>query len=67
MKMDKQWYRSLAEGGIEGELPSQETCMRLLTDSRVELLSLLDAAFQVRKHFHGKEVTMIFQWVPNGA
>ena len=41
--------------------------MQLLTDSRVELLSLLAAAFAVRKHFHGKEVTVhIINNVSNG-
>jgi biotin synthase len=65
--MDKQWYQSLAESGIGGELPAKETCECLLTDSRVELLPLLDAAFQVRKHFHGKEVTVhIINNVSNG-
>ena len=65
--MDKQWYESLVSAGISGELLSQDTCMRLLTDSNVELLSLLDAAFQVRKHFHGKTVTVhIINNVSNG-
>ena len=65
--MDKEWYQSLADSAIRGGLPSQETCMQLLTDSRVELLSLLAAAFAVRKHFHGKEVTVhIINNVSNG-
>jgi biotin synthase len=65
--MDKKWYQSLAEVCIGGEVPSQDTCLRLLTDSRIELISLLDAAFQVRKHFHGKEVTVhIINNVSNG-
>jgi len=65
--MDKQWYRTLAHAGINGELPAPETCLSLLTDSRVELLPLLDAAFQVRKHFHGREVTVhIINNVSNG-
>ena len=67
MTMDKQWYQSLAEAGIVGELLTTETCLQLLTDNRVELLSLLAAAFQVRKHFHGKEVTVhIINNVSNG-
>ena len=67
MTMDKQWYQSLAEAGIVGELLITETCLQLLTDNRVELLSLLAAAFQVRKHFHGKEVTVhIINNVSNG-
>jgi biotin synthase len=65
--MDKQWYQSLAEAGIAGELLTTETCLQLLTENRVELLSLLAAAFQVRKHFHGKEVTVhIINNVSNG-
>jgi biotin synthase len=67
MAMNKQWYQSLAEAGIAGELLTTETCLQLLTDNRVELLSLLAAAFQVRKHFHGKEVTVhIINNVSNG-
>ena len=67
MTMNKEWYQSLAEAGIAGELLRTETCLQLLTDNRVELLSLLAAAFQVRKHFHGKEVTVhIINNVSNG-
>jgi len=67
MTMDKKWYQSLAAKAIHGELPAQETCLQLLTDSRVELLPLLDAAFEVRRHFHGREVTVhIINNVSNG-
>jgi biotin synthase len=67
MVMDKQWYQSLAEKALRSELPSHDTCLQLLTDSRVELLSLLDAAYQVRKHFHGREVSVhIINNVSNG-
>ena len=65
--MDKQWYRSLADAGISGELPAPEVCLSLLTDPGVELLPLLDAAFEVRSHFHGREVTVhIINNVSNG-
>jgi len=65
--MDRQWYQSLAEKGINVELPTPETCLQLLTDNRVELLPLLDAAFQVRRHYHGREVTVhIINNVSNG-
>ena len=65
--MDKHWYQSLADAGISGELPAPDTCLRLLTDNRVELLPLLEAAFQVRNHFHGREVTVhIINNVSNG-
>ena len=67
MAMDKEWYKTLADTAIGGELPSRDTCLQILTDKRVELLSLLDAAFAVRKHFHGKEVTVhIINNVSNG-
>jgi biotin synthase len=65
--MDNHWYQSLAETAITGKLLPQETCETLLIDDRIEILSLLHAAFQVRKHFHGKEVTVhILNNVSNG-
>jgi biotin synthase len=67
MAMDKQWYQSLAEAGIEQEMLTTGTCMQMLTEKSVELLSLLDAAFKVREHFHGREVTVhIINNVSNG-
>ena len=67
MAMDKQWYQTLAESSIAGKLITNDTCLQLLTDNRIELLALLDAAFQVRKHFHGREVTVhIINNVSNG-
>jgi len=65
--MEKKWYQNLAVAGIAGDLLPQETYLDLLTDSRVELLHLLDAAFTVRRHFHGKTVTVhIINNVSNG-
>ena len=67
MTIDKQWYQGLAEAGIAGKLLTDDTCLKLLTDNRIELLSLLDAAFQVRKHFHDRKVTVhIINNVSNG-
>lgn len=67
MAIDKQWYRGLVEAGIAAKQPDDETCLQVLTDSGVELLTLLDAAFEVRKHFHGREVTVhIINNVSNG-
>ena len=67
MLMDRQWYQSLAENGIAGNRLSQDTCVQVLTDSRIELLTLLEAAFQVRRHFHGREVTVqIINNISNG-
>jgi biotin synthase len=65
--MDSIWYQSLAEAAIAGKLMGHETYKTLLTDSRVEIMSLLGAAFQVRKHFYGKDVTVhILNNVTNG-
>jgi biotin synthase len=65
--MDKGWYQTLTEAGIEDVLLPKATYTDLLTDSRVELLTLLGAAFAVRKHFHGKTVTVhIINNVSNG-
>ena len=65
--MDNNWYQSLVEAGIGGELLPQAIYASLLTDSKVELLPLLNAAFVIRKHFHGKTVTVhIINNVSNG-
>jgi biotin synthase len=65
--MDKDWYQKLTKAAINGDLLPQDTYAGLLTDSKVELLSLLDASFTVRKHFHGKTVTVhIINNVSNG-
>jgi biotin synthase len=65
--MDKDWYQALTKAGIDGDILPEATYASLLTDNRVELLSLLDAAFSVRKHFHGKTVTVhIINNVSNG-
>ncbi len=65
--MDKNWYRKMADAGIAGNLLDLPAYTGLLTDSRVDLISLLDAAFTVRKHFHGKTVTVhIINNVSNG-
>jgi len=65
--MENHWYASLSTTAIAGELLPQETYETLLNDDRVEILSLLHAAFQVRKHFHGREVTVhILNNVSNG-
>ncbi|MBW2466241.1 MAG: biotin synthase BioB [Deltaproteobacteria bacterium] len=65
--MDSPWYRSLAKAAIAGEILPHETYSTLLQDNSIELLSLIDAAFTVRKHFHGKTVTVhIINNVSNG-
>lgn len=65
--MDRNWYQKLTKAGLNGDLLPQDTYIDMLTNSSVELLSLLNAAFAVRKHFHGKNVTVhIINNVSNG-
>ena len=67
IRMDNKWYQDLAEAGKACELLPRSTYLDLLTDSRVELIHLLDAAFTVRHHFHGRSVTVhIINNVSNG-
>lgn len=65
--MDKSWYQALTKAGIAGDILPPETYVDLLTDRNVDLLELLDGAYSVRKHFHGKTVTVhIINNVSNG-
>lgn len=67
MVMEKKWYQSLTEAALAGELLPHEIYENLLTDSRVEILPLLAAAFEVRKHYHGRTVTVhVINNVSNG-
>ncbi|OGQ69067.1 MAG: biotin synthase BioB [Deltaproteobacteria bacterium RIFCSPLOWO2_12_FULL_50_11] len=54
--MDRTFYQDLAEKGMKKERLSQGLCETILTSPDIELLPLLDAAFQVRKKFAGLKV-----------
>lgn len=54
--MDRNYYSSLADQSISGGRLDIETCRSILTSQDVELLPLLNASFDVRKKFRGKEV-----------
>lgn len=54
--MDFAFYQRLAEDAIAGREPTDELCLRILRDPQIDLLPLLNAAYAVRKHFHGKQV-----------
>ena len=65
--MDEHFYQALAKAGIDGDLLDQATYTSLLTDKSVKLMPLLNAAYKVREHFHGKTVTVhIINNVSNG-
>lgn len=54
--MDSSSYRSLTDAALAGELLDVDRYERVLTDPAVELLPLLDAAFEVRRHHWGRKV-----------
>jgi len=56
--MNNDYYAQLSEKALGLEDFSPEEAERVLTDKDVELLPLLNAAYNVRKHFVGKSVTI---------
>ena len=49
-------HAELARRSLEGHLLDDSACMRILADASLEILPLLDAAYQVRKHYFGQAV-----------
>nr|CRH07659.1 Biotin synthase [Candidatus Magnetococcus massalia] len=61
------WLDGLADAALVGQRPSTEDALRILTDKRVALLPLLQAAFRVRHHYFGRGVRVhILNNVQNG-
>ena len=56
--MNTTFYQELTTLSLTGELLSDATCKKLLTASEIELLPLLDAAYQVRKTYFQNEVQL---------
>lgn len=56
--MNREFYAQLADQSIAGALLSKETARDILASPTVELFPLLNAAYEVRKKFRGKEVTV---------
>ena len=56
--MDRLFYCRLAEQSLAGEIIEWDVCQDILSSPELELLPLLDAAYQVRKVFTGKEVAV---------
>lgn len=54
--MDRFFYTELTRQSLEGDDLDGPICARILSDASLEILPLLDAAYQVRKHFFGQEV-----------
>ena len=56
--MERRFYDGLAQTGLQGGMLSDPLCLDILTSSAIELLPLLDAAYQVRKKYTGNEVQL---------
>ena len=56
--MKTTFYHQLTATSLQGELLSDTCCEKILTGSEVELLPLLDAAYQVRKTYFQNEVQL---------
>lgn len=56
--MDHTFYTDLTQKSLSGEILSDEICLKILTSQEIELLPLLDAAYQIRKKFFGNEVSV---------
>ena len=56
--MEQAFYNQLAGQSIADETLSRSTALEILTSGKVELLPLLNAAFEVRKKYCGKEVSI---------
>ncbi len=56
--MDATFYHTLTTTSLDNELLSDVQCEKLLTDSEVELLPLLNAAYQVRKTYFRNTVQL---------
>ncbi|MDP6957680.1 MAG: biotin synthase BioB, partial [Planctomycetota bacterium] len=51
-------WNSIAERSIEGSPPTREEALEVLRCPKGELLDLLQAAYRVRSHHHGKTVKL---------
>ena len=54
--MNRKFYFQLADQAISGQTIDPKTAKDILTSTDIELLPLLNAAFEVRKKFAGKKV-----------
>ena len=65
--MKSEFYDKVARQCVSGELLSTKTAADILSSDDIELLSLLNAAYAVRKKFVGRQVTIhIINNVQNG-
>lgn len=56
--MSSSFYQDLTSMSLQDEIHSDTTCEKILSDSQIELLPLLNAAYQVRKTYHNNTVQL---------
>lgn len=65
--MNRAVYSEFAAKSLAGEAITREACREILTSREIELLPLLDAAYQVRREYTGNEVEVhIINNIQNG-
>lgn len=56
--MNREFYHRLTDQSLAGEILSRETCQHILTSPDIDVFPLLNAAYEIRKKFHGKVVSI---------
>jgi biotin synthase len=56
--MPSSFYQDLTTISLKDEIHSDPTCEKILSDTEIELLPLLNAAYQVRKTYHNNTVQL---------
>jgi len=65
--MEKSFYDNLAQVSLNGDTLSVDLCKKILESSEIELLPLLNAAYQIRKKYWERDVLIhILDNVQNG-
>ena len=56
--MNREFYFSLTDQSLSGQILDTETCYKILTSPDIDVLPLLNAAYEIRKKYHGKVVSI---------
>lgn len=56
--MKREFYDGLTEQSLTGQILNQETCQQILVSPQIDVFSLVHAAYDVRKKYHGKAVSI---------
>ncbi|OED35055.1 biotin synthase BioB [PVC group bacterium (ex Bugula neritina AB1)] len=66
--MNQDFYQKLTQTSLEGKIIDKKSCLDILSNKDVDLLPLLNAAYEVRKKHKGKTVTLhILNNIQNGS